>query len=75
MHHSVGFLAEAGATTEQALAAATSLAADACGVGDHKGRLRPGYDADVLAVHGDLAGEVGRLADVSAVLLAGARAV
>jgi imidazolonepropionase-like amidohydrolase len=75
MHQSVAFLAEAAATTEQALAAATSLAADACGVGDRKGRLRPGYDADLLAVHGDLAGDVARLADVSAVLLAGVRAV
>jgi imidazolonepropionase-like amidohydrolase len=73
LHEGVTFLVEAGATREQALAAATSLAADACGVGDRKGRLQPGYDADLLAVRGDLAGDVSRLADVSAVVLAGAR--
>jgi imidazolonepropionase-like amidohydrolase len=75
MHESVSFLVEAGATPAAALAAATSHAADACGVGDRKGRLRPGYDADLLAVRGDLAGDVGRLGDVGAVVLAGARVV
>jgi imidazolonepropionase-like amidohydrolase len=73
MHGGVTFFVEAGATAEQALAAATSLAADACGVGDRKGRLRPGFDADILAVRGELAGDVSRLADVSAVVVAGAR--
>jgi imidazolonepropionase-like amidohydrolase len=75
MRESLTFFVEAGATAEQALAAATSLAADACGVGGRKGRLRPGYDADLLAVRGDLAGDVARLADVSAVVLAGVRVV
>ena len=61
----------AGADVGTALAASTSLAAEACGVGDRKGRLRPGYDADVLVVDGDLTGDVGRLADVRSVMLAG----
>jgi imidazolonepropionase-like amidohydrolase len=61
------------ATGQQALAAATSLVADACAVGDRKGRLRRGYDADLLAVRGGLAGDVRRLADVTAVFLAGSR--
>jgi imidazolonepropionase-like amidohydrolase len=75
LHGGLAFLVEAGATEEQALAAATSRAADACGVGDRRGRLRRGFDADLLAVRGDLAGDLSGLADVSAVVLAGARVV
>ena len=71
LHEGLSFLAEAGATVEQALAAATSLAADACGVGDRKGRLRPRFDADLLAVRGDLRHDIGRLSDVSSVVLGG----
>jgi imidazolonepropionase-like amidohydrolase len=71
MHEGLAFLVEAGATVEEALAAATSLAAEACGVGDRKGRLRPGYDADLVAVSGDLLHDVTRLSDVGAVVLAG----
>jgi imidazolonepropionase-like amidohydrolase len=37
----------------EALRAVTSVAADACGVGDRKGRIAPGYDADLLAVADD----------------------
>jgi len=44
-------------------------------VGEHKGRLRPGSEADLVAVRGDLAHDVSRLADVSAVVLAGVRVV
>lgn len=36
-----------------ALAAATSHAAAACGLGDRKGRIGPGFDADLVAVAGD----------------------
>ncbi len=73
LHEGLGFLTEAGATAEQALAAATSLAAEACGAGDRKGRLRPGFDADLVAVAvaGDLEHDVSRLTDVRAVVLAG----
>jgi imidazolonepropionase-like amidohydrolase len=31
----------------------TSVGADACGLGERKGRLAAGYDADILAVDGD----------------------
>jgi len=75
LHEGLAFFVEAGATVEEALAAATSLAAEACGLGDRKGRLRPGSDADLVAVRGDLAHDVSRLADVSAVVLAGVRVV
>jgi imidazolonepropionase-like amidohydrolase len=36
-----------------ALRAITSVAAHTCGLGDRKGRIAPGYDADLLAVDGD----------------------
>lgn len=49
----VGQLAGIGMTPAGALRAATSLAAAACGLGDRKGRLAAGYDADILAVDGD----------------------
>ncbi|GIH90619.1 amidohydrolase family protein [Planobispora siamensis] len=42
-----------GMTPAEALRAATSRAALACGLGHRKGRLAPGYDADILAVDGD----------------------
>lgn len=44
-----------------ALVSATSGAAEVCQLGDRKGRLAPGYDADVIAVAGD------PLADIAAV--------
>jgi imidazolonepropionase-like amidohydrolase len=68
LRESVAFLVEAGASTAQALAAATSRAAHACGVADTKGSLRPGYDADILVVDGDLSADVSRLRYVRAVL-------
>jgi imidazolonepropionase-like amidohydrolase len=71
LHEGLAFFVEAGASVEEALAAATSLAAGACGVGHRKGRLRPGFDADLVAVRGDLRQEVSRLADVRSVVLAG----
>jgi imidazolonepropionase-like amidohydrolase len=45
-----------------ALATATSVAADTCGLGDRKGHIRAGYDADLIVVDGD------PLADISALL-------
>src|SRR5262245_41988893 len=42
-----------GFTGAEALWAVTSVAADACRVGDRKGRIAPGYDADLLAVVSD----------------------
>ncbi len=37
----------------QALLSATSVGAQVCGLADRKGRLAPGYDADILAIEGD----------------------
>jgi imidazolonepropionase-like amidohydrolase len=47
-------LVAVGFTPEEGLRAMTSRAAAACGVGDRKGRLQAGWDADVLAVEGDV---------------------
>jgi imidazolonepropionase-like amidohydrolase len=49
------------------------VAARACGVGSRKGRLAPGFDADILAVAGDLTTDVRALLDVRAVFRAGRR--
>ena len=44
--------ARSGIPATAALAAATSVAADACHLAGRKGRIRPGHDADLLAVDG-----------------------
>lgn len=54
-----------------ALVAATSGAATAIGLGSTKGRLRPGHDADLLVVTGDLSTGPTALHDVKQVLLRG----
>ena len=56
-----------------ALRSITSLAADVCGVGDRKEWLRPGYDADILAVAGDPLADPAALHDVRAVFRQGRR--
>jgi imidazolonepropionase-like amidohydrolase len=60
-----------GGPAVNALRAVTSIAAEACGVGDRKGRLAPGYDADLLAVDGDPLTDIAALHSVRAVFRAG----
>jgi imidazolonepropionase-like amidohydrolase len=57
--------------TVPALIAASSDAAAAIGLGRSKGRLRRGYDADLLVVGGDLAADLTPLRDVRQVVLRG----
>lgn len=64
-------LLEAGLSTEQALATATSAAAVACGVERFTGRLAPGLAADLLAVDGDLRSDLQSLRRPTAVLVRG----
>ncbi|GAB3876770.1 amidohydrolase family protein [Kibdelosporangium lantanae] len=59
------------ATNVEALRAVTSLAAESCGVGDRKGRIRPGFDADLLAVAGNPVRDLAVLTDVRAVYRGG----
>jgi imidazolonepropionase-like amidohydrolase len=53
------------------LAASTSTAAQVCGLGERKGRLASGYDADLIVVAGDLACDVTGLRHVRQVVLRG----
>lgn len=57
--------------TAEALATATSRAADACGIGSSTGRLRPGLEADVLVVEGDLAADLTALGRPRQVMVGG----
>ena len=49
----LGWLVKAGMTPAQALAAATTTAADLLGMQDRLGRVAPGSLADIVAVAGD----------------------
>jgi imidazolonepropionase-like amidohydrolase len=60
-----------GVSPPDALATATFIAADVCGVGTRKGRLVPGFDADVLVVDGDATRDTSALRSVAAVVLRG----
>jgi imidazolonepropionase-like amidohydrolase len=51
-------LSEAGLTGGQVLAAAAARAAEVCGLGARKGRLRAGCDADIVLLDGDASGDV-----------------
>ena len=52
----------------------TSVAAQACRLGERKGRIAPGFDADLLAVHGNPFADIATLRTVAAVFRAGHRA-
>jgi imidazolonepropionase-like amidohydrolase len=56
-----------------ALSLVTSAAAAACGLGDSKGRLAPGFDADILAVDGNPLTDLGALHRIRAVFARGVR--
>jgi imidazolonepropionase-like amidohydrolase len=62
-----------GYSTVEALRSATSTAASTCRVGDRKGRIAVGYDADFLAVYGDPVADIAALRSVAAVFRAGHR--
>jgi imidazolonepropionase-like amidohydrolase len=68
----VGAFTQIGMTPAEALRACTSGAAAACGVGDRKGRIAPGYDADILAVDGNPIDDPTALHRIRAVYLRGA---
>ena len=77
-HHGMVWMAtlqllEAGYPLAEALATATSQAADACGLGAETGRLRAGLAADLLVVDGDLRADPAALGRPTAVVVRGAR--
>jgi len=55
------------------LRAMTTVAAGVCGMGERKGRLAAGYDADILAVHGDPTADATALTAVVGVWRDGAK--
>jgi imidazolonepropionase-like amidohydrolase len=61
-----------GMTAAEALYACTARAATAIGLGHRKGRLRAGYDADILAVDGDPLTDPAALHAIRAVYVRGA---
>lgn len=63
-----------GIPTTDALASATAWAADACGLADRKGRLRPSYDADLVVIDGDPFTDISSLGHVLQVIVHGERA-
>jgi imidazolonepropionase-like amidohydrolase len=73
MPHALAELLAGGVTPVEALVTGTSTAAMSCGVGDRKGFLRPGFDADVLAVRGDAITDIAALTQVAAVFVRGRR--
>jgi imidazolonepropionase-like amidohydrolase len=60
-----------GIAPEVALSLATSRAAAACGLGDVKGRLAPGFDADVVALDGNPLADLAALHRIRAVFARG----
>ncbi|MBV8221412.1 MAG: amidohydrolase family protein [Solirubrobacterales bacterium] len=64
-------LAEVGLSPAEALWSITSRAAQVCGLGHRKGRLASGYDADILAVDGNVLEDPGALRRVVAVYAGG----
>src|SRR4051794_13246464 len=71
--HAVTELAEIGVCGVDLLATLTSGAAKACGVGDGKGRIAAGWDADLVAVAGDPVQRPAALHDIRGVWRAGTR--
>jgi imidazolonepropionase-like amidohydrolase len=67
----VADLVAGGVSSVDALASATSVAAAACGLGVRKGRLRTGYDADLVLVEGDPTVDIAALGHVAAVMVGG----
>lgn len=62
---------EGGQRPMDAVRSATSLAARALGLGDRIGALAPGLDADIIAVEGDPATDIGALSRVRFVMRQG----
>ena len=71
LHIAFSLLTEAGFGPAEVLAAATSLAAQTCSVGERKGFVRSGYDADLIVVDGDLSSQPIAPLNIRSVLLGG----
>lgn len=65
------YLSRHGFTSTEVLTGATAAAAASCGLGHRKGRIAPGYDADLLAVAAGVDHDPAGLCDVKAVWRSG----
>ena len=65
-------LRQLGYRQAEALRAITSVAAEACGLAHRKGRIAPGFDADILVVDGDPIADPDALHRIRAVYARGA---
>lgn len=65
------YMAEAGMTPSECLVAATTNAADLCGIGDRVGTLEAGMSADVIAVRSNPLEDLATLSDVPFVMREG----
>jgi imidazolonepropionase-like amidohydrolase len=68
-------LVDVGMPPAPALHAVTAMAADACGLGGHKGRITYGADADLTAINGDPTADIRAVQRVLAVYRAGTMVV
>lgn len=73
LYDALTWYVEVGWTPAQVLAATTGRAADALGLGDVTGRLRPGLAADLVVVDGDPLQDVGALRSLRLVHTAAGR--
>lgn len=71
LQHGMELAAKSGMPTHEILNACTSVAAQACGVGDTVGSLQPGFQADIVVVDGDPLTDIKAMRSVKAVYLAG----
>ena len=71
MHYGMELAVQAGMSALQAIEAATSIAARACGVAALTGTVEPGKEADLLVVHGNPLTDIRRMAEVAAVYKGG----
>ena len=67
----LAYLSRHGFTGTEVLTGATTAAAASCGLGHRKGRIAPGYDADLLAVAAGVDEDLAELCDVKAVWRSG----
>jgi imidazolonepropionase-like amidohydrolase len=64
-------MAAVGLSPAEILRAMTSRAAQACGLGHRKGRIAPGFDADILAIDGNPLDDLAAIRRLRAVYAAG----
>ncbi|RNC82773.1 MAG: amidohydrolase family protein [Phycisphaera sp.] len=65
------YMTEAGMPADEAIKSATINAADLCGIGDTVGKLKPGFEADLIAVDGDPTEDITLLQNVTFVMKSG----